>query len=272
MFQPVRVRGEDVFQHFEMYCPGAFHHARFMGKSLYLLKIFLLRHVFPLTPLEQTRIKRLVAFVVRIYARYFLSAPLALAAPRHDITLWYDLQTYLQFDQDIARAAITSVRRHLWYLCPQLVVLALFDSFTSIQEKQAMARALLNTRRPRQFNLGKPGQPGFNPVAAHLQGNQPLLGAFVTEQSWLLFSLIESQAEWLHDDPNTWLDNDDYFRCQALCQDMEVVNDAAERAVKDVTDTAQMARDPAHRDTIIIVRSDHRGRVTNLRKANLNNV
>ena len=53
---------------------------------------------------------------------------------------------------------------------------------------------------------------------------------------------------------------------------MEVVNDAAERAVKDVTDTAQLTRDPAHRDTIIVVWSDDRGRVENLRKNNLNNI
>lgn len=53
---------------------------------------------------------------------------------------------------------------------------------------------------------------------------------------------------------------------------MLVVNDPAERAVKDVQDCAQMTRDPAHRDTVILVRADHRGRVAQLRKADLNNV
>ena len=271
-FQPIRIRGGEVYWQFLMYCPGAFHHARFMGKSLYLLKIFLLHHIFPLTPVEQVKIERLVAYIVGIYARYFLSAPLSAAAPRHDLILWYDLQSYVQFDRDIARAALSSARRHLWYLCPELVVLALFDADTSVQERHVLALTLLNTPCPDNFATGKPGQPKFDPVAAHLGDDRPLLAAFVTERSWLLFHLLESRAEWLGDDLDTWHDNDDYIRCQLLCLDMEVVNDAAERALKDVTDTAQLTRDPAHRDTIIIVRSDHRGRVANLRKNNLNNV
>ena len=49
-----------------------------------------------------------------------VSAPLSAVAPQHDLTLWYDLQSYVQFDRDIARAALSSVRRHLWYLCPFL--------------------------------------------------------------------------------------------------------------------------------------------------------
>ena len=53
---------------------------------------------------------------------------------------------------------------------------------------------------------------------------------------------------------------------------MMVVNDPAERAVKDVQDCAQMTRDPAHRDTVILVRSDHRGRVAQLKKVDLDNV
>ena len=108
-----------------------------MGKSLYLLKIYLLHNVFPLTRREENNIKRLVGFVVRIYARHFLSAPLATAAPRLDLTLWYDLQEYVRYDRDIARAALSSLRRHLWYLCPELVVLSLFDDEVPMNEKQA---------------------------------------------------------------------------------------------------------------------------------------
>jgi len=69
-----------------------------------------------------------------------------------------------------------------------------------------------------------------------------------------------------------WCDSDDYERCKAFCQDLMVVNDPAKHAVKDVQDCAQMTRDPAHRDSVILVQSDHRGRVAQLRKADLNQV
>ena len=80
--------------------------------------------------------------------------------------------------------------------------------------------------------VGYGGQPKFDPVAAHLGDDRPLLAAFVTERSWLLFHLLESRAEWLGDDLDTWHDNDDYIRCQLLCLDMEVVNDAVEEGCK----------------------------------------
>lgn len=255
-----------------MYSPGAYHHARFMGKSIYLLKIFLLSRVFPLTRQQQQKITRLVGFVVHLYGRYFLSAPLSTAAPRHDITLWYDLNRYREYDQVIAASAQTSMRRHLWYLCPEVVVLALFDDDTTTEEKRLMAAQLLNSPRPQVFARGKPGQPNFDPVATKLTPDRPHLAVFITERSWLLFDLLEVETGWLQEHPSMWPTDENYNNCKMFCQDIMVVNDPAERAVKDVQDCAQLTRDPHHRDSVILVRSDHRGRVSNLRKANLNNV
>lgn len=271
-FQPIRIRHGQVFDHFEVYVPGAYHHARFMGKSIYLLKIFLLHQAFPLTNREIQRITRLVGFVVQLYGRYFLSAPLTTSAPRHDLTMWYDLQQYSQHDQEIGQSALASMRRHLWYLCPELVVLALFDEHTDIEEKQLMATTLFHTEKPPVFGMGKPGHPNFDPVAAKLTDDQPPLATFISERSWLLFSLLESDPEWLQEHPAIWPDYEDYQFCRDFCTDMMVVNDPAERAVKDVQDCAQMTRDPRHRDNVILVRGDHRGRVARLRKADLHNV
>ncbi len=46
-----------------------------------------------------------------------------------------------------------------------------------------------------------------------------------------------------------------------VCKDIMVVNDPAERAVKDVAKYAEMTRDPNHRDNIILVADDHWGMV-----------
>ena len=54
--------------------------------------------------------------------------------------------------------------------------------------------------------------------------------------------------------------------------DIQVVNDCAERAVKDVHDYAKITRDHNLRDSIILVANDHRGRITHMRKENLNNM
>ena len=44
-----------------------------------------------------------------------------------------------------------------------------------------------------------------------------------------------------------------YQYLRAFVRDFQVVNDAAERAVKDVVEYAEMTTDLAHRDDIILV-------------------
>ena len=53
--------------------------------------------------------------------------------------MYYNITEYQQYDQQIAKAARASVKRHLWYLRPELVVLALFDEGTPLEKKQIMA-------------------------------------------------------------------------------------------------------------------------------------
>ena len=54
----------------------------------------------------------------------------------------------------ITDAALSSVRRHLWYMYPELVVLALFDYHTTLEDKQVMAVTLVNTVQPQAFGTG----------------------------------------------------------------------------------------------------------------------
>ena len=55
-------------------------------------------------------------------------------------------------------------------------------------------------------------------------------------------------------------------------EDMQVVNDAAERAVKAVGEFAHMTRRAVDRDEVVLVANDPRSRIGNLRKLNLNYV
>ena len=65
------------------------------------------------------------------------------------------------------------------------------------------------------------------------------------------------------------LDHPSYQYLRNFCKDLQVVNDPAERAVKDVQDFAQMSRGPRDRDNVILVANGHFGRVARFRKGNL---
>ncbi len=67
--------------------------------------------------------------------------------------------------------------------------------------------SLLQAQLPLAFAPGKPGQPDFNPVTGKLTNIKPNLATFVSPRSWLLFSLIDANVRWLHDDPADWVRN-----------------------------------------------------------------
>ena len=58
-----------------------------------------------------------------------------------------------------------------------------------------------------------------------------------------------------------------YQYLRELIRDLQVVNDAAQRAAIDVAEYSEMTRDPVYWDDIILVANGHRGRDAQLRRA-----
>ncbi len=172
-----------------------------------------------------------------------------------------DFQTV---DATVAQEVQTSIQRHLWYLTEQLVVLALFDTGVADEVRSAMATKLLNIRRPRRPIM--PAPPTFPLITP-----QTTLDTLIGPKSWLLFNLLGSNAAWLVLPPNQWQLNADYIRMSATVRHLAVVNDAAERAVKDIQDYAEMARDGPYRGDMIITTNDHRIRIPEFLKNAMEN-
>ena len=91
-----------------------------------------------------------------------------------------------------------------------------------------------------------------------LEAIKSLLAAFFTERSCLLFKLVEAGSNWLHQHASTWMQDPSYQYLWDL--ELQVVNDAAQRATIDVAEYAEMTRDPVYWDDIILVANGHRGR------------
>ena len=164
---------------------------------------------------------------------------------------------YLQIhDPQLAEAVLTSVYRHMWYLTEELVVLALADSDTSDDEKSHMVAQMAAVGRPQQF---LPRKPAMKPdILRGRQPDGPELHEFIGERSWLLFHLLNVDVTWMAHPPHQWNQYDGFRRFCTYVENMNVVNDAAERAVKDVTEFANYCQDPDRRDDVIKVVNSHR--------------
>ena len=70
---------------FKFKLPGPDHHARWMSKCLYILKIKLLSNQFKLFEDEIRQVTDLAEFIILFYAKFWFVTPLAKSAPRTDI-------------------------------------------------------------------------------------------------------------------------------------------------------------------------------------------
>ena len=90
---------------------------------------------------------------------------------------------YRHVDAQLSAMAIQSLSNHLWYLVPELAVLAMFDTSVSGNEKLLMSTTLLSYDCSQKFAPGKPGQSGFQPVDNVLELEKSSLSQFITRRS-----------------------------------------------------------------------------------------
>ena len=207
--------------------PGPVHHARWMAKLLYALKIYLFREqrdTFKLTKGEEKGIERFVKFGALVYSKAWVLAPQATEAAHQDLILWRALKSYSSEDKDISKEATKVLERHLWYLSEETVGLALFSKEVSLITKEEMVKAM-QKKSPSAVRKVR-----GNPEIINLKDVS--LASFATEKSLQLLTKLKIGKSFLKIEPTAWNDNADFKCGLERVQTLKVVNDTAERGVK----------------------------------------
>ena len=142
---------------FRFRLPGPDHHARWMSKGIYVMKIRLLSRVFRMSDIEQSNIRRIFNFTVVIYAKAWLTSAISTSAARNDLVFHYNVLRYREVEPSVAFRVLQSIQNHMWYTTGQLVILALADPSLEADEKEKMGKTLHSLPR----NAVKVGKPEF---------------------------------------------------------------------------------------------------------------
>ena len=153
------------------------------------MKLALLSGQFYMEEEEKKEVAIISEFVGLFYAKAFFKCPLPSAAPRTDLIFMSEILQYRLIQPTVAFKCLQSCYRHLWYLTPRLVVFALGDMDADICEKEQMARKLFSIPRPEKIMPGKPKFPEM--IDWGEGGVLPKMSYFVTEDSWLIFDLLD---------------------------------------------------------------------------------
>ena len=244
---------------FKFQWPGAFHHARFMSKALYILKMDLLRDQLSfLTPDQKDQISQLARFVGVYFSQWFLKCAIVSSAPYQALLSFKQMIEFSEFDIGLAFTVLDSLFRHTWYLTEQWVIVCLVDDDCPDVEKQAVALALSQTPRADSFSPGKPKLPtDFWPETGIL----PSLDSFVGPKSWLLPHLLgldSESMEWIQLSVHQWPLISGFRKFSSLVQKLTIVNDPAERGVKLIQDFVNTSQDEDIRQWRMLSAADQR--------------
>lgn len=206
--------------------PGACHHARWLSKALYCLKIYLFRKQFKVSAAVLDSLRKICVFIVLFYVKIWFSAPDAIKAPNSDLQLIKDLVEYRKIHPKIANAALEKLSRHLWYLHEQLACLALFDNVVLPEEKIKIVEKMNSNMIFEKSN--KHYSVPYSIISSLADKN---ISDFVTPNSSFIFKQFDLPYGFLNTEVHTWESNPDYQKCLETFRKLKVVNDVAERGV-----------------------------------------
>lgn len=210
--------------------PGAHHHARWLAKAIYCLKIFLFKDVFfknSRNSREVNGLRDICIFVLRFYLKAWFTSQDAIKAPNHDLTLLQELMNFESVNPTTSKAAIDKLKLHFWYLNEQTAALSFFDSTVPLDVKKKMVEAIQERQSTSDGNVKR--------IKVNQQELDSLrsvdISYFITKASIKLFELYELPYDFLFANPEDWEHNASYNECLNVFKYLRVVNDVAERCV-----------------------------------------
>ena len=254
---------------FQFLQPGPDHHARWMSKAIYFLKMKLLLNSYQVSDEEKLQIEEISMFVVTLYVKPWFQSPLPSAAARNDLAFMANLSRYrLIIKPSIAMSLLQSCYRHTWYLVPQTVVFALADAGLANTQREEMAKKLHSQERKKIVG-GKPVPPYID-----LSSSEPRvsdMSCFISSDSWLVFDLLGLSApqDWMTIPVGLWENFADYKKFRIFAENISVCNDIAERGVALITAYINKAQSEEQREALLQVVEFHRELVTNTNKSSL---
>lgn len=90
--------------------PGAFHHARWMAKAIYSLKIYLFRKQFKMTAKKLDALRDVCVFIVTTYVQAWFEAPLASKAAENDLNFLKKMYRYREIDSEISQVTLQKLK------------------------------------------------------------------------------------------------------------------------------------------------------------------
>lgn len=210
-----------------------------MGTSIQAIKSYLFRDFLDWDSVERRKIRqnleRFILFVVLIYIPLWNDSGCLFDISINNIQFFRNLEKFAQFDVEVANIAKYALCRHLNYMSEELSVLSIFSEKLSMNEKNQVARKLLQ-----HDIVNMPARRiGRNQISNHIQYSEPIefgkldnldIPALIGERSFYLFHVHRISTNFLNLDAELWSSNREYLYAKnIISKTLICVNDNYER-------------------------------------------
>ena len=190
-----------------------------------------------------------------------MPAPVAVSAPMNDLQLLQSLLEYSSINAEVSKAASQKFSNHLWYLAPELVGLALFDSQVSAPTKRMMVRAMKDANEDDEQGHMKRTTVDLGTFACKK------IEDFVSPKSKILFKVMDLPDAFLEVDPDEWEPREDFQTALGVVKAINVVNDHAEREVALIQEhLGLITKDESQLQYLLQIVQNHRQKYPDCRK------
>lgn len=174
---------------------------------------------------ELDGLQEFAIFVCKIYVKNWFTCNIAPFAPKNDLILIDSLKKYRKINPRIADACLEVFMRHLWYPSDILVGLAFFDDRIDDNTKIKMVHAL---KKPKNTDSDL-----FRNETFKISSSSTDIVSFISEKTLRFFRIVSGTefVGFLQSHPSEWKNDPVFSKMQSIVNNLQVVNDAAERAI-----------------------------------------
>ena len=255
-------------ENFTFKLPGAVSKVRWMAVVIYGIKLFLFRSQLDESADFKLKLERFVIFVCLYYVKHWSYASSAKDAPIIDLTLYKDMFDFQDHDPVISSAVQGKLRLHTWYMNQEYVVFNLFSELVDDKIKKEIVEKL-ELANPPKYSFGFPPNPVKLPLDKK-SGKKVCVSDFVGHGSLFIFDIMKFDRDWLQLPISSWKSNASYLEMEQYLKTLLVVNDAAERGIKLVSEYVDcLTKDSANRQDLLQVVEAHQKLFPNCNKSTL---
>ena len=181
---------------------------------------------------------------------------------------FHALLKYEVINKIVSKSAIKAFGKHLWYLTPEMVSLAIFSDNVPVETRRSLADHLFAIKPKgdlaapqNRFGMGF-GKPKF-PERIELSTT---LSDLVGTDSWSTFYVLQLDPQFMVEKDENWTELSSYKASLNNLQAVNVVNDCDERGVKLCSDFLASAKAEGHYQNVLRVVEHDRKHLPNLKK------